>query len=217
MAVILPQFDLFYAPVPKVACTSLKLLFFSAENGRPFEPFVVNGRTRHIHNAAYATTLHADLPLARLADMHRVAVIRDPVERLISAYRNRVRNHRELARESAPAKFAKTGLDPDPDLGTFVDRLEDYAALSPSIHHHTRPMVDFLGPDPGWFSELYTLAELDRFLADMRARTGQPLTLPHVQTGGPKLDAGALTAAQLRKLRDVYAADYKAFGATLEA
>ena len=74
-----------------------------------------------------------------------------------------------------------------------------------------------LGPDPDWFSELYTLAELDRFLADMRARTGQPLTLPHVQTGGPKLDAGALTAAQLRKLRDVYAADYRAFGALLEA
>lgn len=217
MAVILPQFDLFYAPVPKVACTSLKLMFFEAENGRPFEPFVVNGRPRHIHNAAYAATLHADLPLARLTDMHRVAVIRDPIERLISAYRNRVRHHRELAHERAPARFAETGLAPDPDLGTFVDRLEDYADLSASIHHHTRPMVDFLGTDPAWFSEIYTLAELDRFLADMRARTGQPLTLPHVQTGGPKLDMDALTPAQRRKLRGFYAADYAAFGAILDA
>ena len=46
MPVILPDHKLSYFFVPKVACTSLKYMFYEVENGRRFEPFRINGNPR---------------------------------------------------------------------------------------------------------------------------------------------------------------------------
>lgn len=209
MTVILPDHKLFYAAVPKVACTSIKYMFFEFENGVPFTKFKVNGKVRHIHTAAYPSLLREKFPEARIAGFHRVAVLRDPVERLLSAYGNRILKHRTLSRKKTALP---DGLPADPDLDAFVDNLEAYARHSPIIRHHILPMVDFLGNDPGYFVRLYPMQDLDRFVQDMSERLGTDLHLGRHQSGGPRLGTDRLSSARIAKLRDIYREDYRAFG-----
>ncbi len=212
MTVILPDAKLFYASVPKVACTSIKHMFFEYENGFEFRPYTANGRRHHIHNAAYKGLIREKFPERQIADFHRVAVLRDPVSRFLSAYGNRVIFHKELSRTKAGAKLRELGLEPMPSLELFIERLDDYRKAHYSIFHHTRPMVDFLGDDPAYFARLYRMDELDLFVRDMSERLATTLTLPRKQTGGPKFRAEDLTAAQTDIIRRHFARDYEVFG-----
>ncbi len=212
MAVILDTHALFYAAVPKVACTALKEALFALENGFPFRGYRINGQPRHIHNSGYPTLLRGRYPEARIAGYHRVAFVRDPVRRFLSAYANRVVALKELTRAKAGPALAARGLPETPSLAQFIDRFEAYADASASIAHHTRPMVEFLGDDPDYFARLYRLDEMARFIDDIAARTGHQLQVAHRQTGGPKIAPDTLSTAQRRKIEAHYASDYAAFG-----
>jgi hypothetical protein len=200
-----------YLAVPKVACTSLKSMFFEVENGRSFEPYVANGRKVHIHNV-YPSLNFSDVPKPRIADHARFALVRDPVKRFLSCYSNRVLHLKELSQANAGAALAGRDLAPDPDLGMFIDRLDDYRAASVSIRHHTNPLVTFLGRDPGYFAGLYRIEQIDTLIRALSDRLGRDLVAGRLQTGGPKLDVGLLTAAQLAQLRARYAEDYRVYG-----
>lgn len=212
MAVLLPSHRLFYGAVPKAACTSIKYMFFEFENGVPFAKFRVNGKVRHIHTAAYPTLMRGKYPEAAIAGFHRVAVLRDPVERLLSAYGNRVVKHRGLRSKLGRKTTLPDGLDPAPDLGAFIDNLEAYTRHSRMIEHHVRPMVDFLGDDPDYFAQLYPMGKLDDFVRDMSERLGAELRLGRHQTGGPRFSRDQLDARRRARLEDFYRADYRAFG-----
>ncbi len=140
-------------------------------------------------------------------------MVRDPVRRFLSAYGNRVLHHRELSWKLAGRKLRELGLEATPDLDLFIDRYEDYPQAHPSILHHTRPMVDFLGSDPDYFARVYRFEELPQFVADISERIGRPVEIGHEQTGGPKFKPSDLSAAQLRKLQEIYKRDYEVFGA----
>lgn len=212
MPQILPKSRIAYLPVPKVACTSIKQMLFEAENGTRYTPRQrANGRMIYIHEV-YPAVPYAELDLAELADLHRIAVVRDPVKRVLSAYGNRVVSHRELSAAKAGPRLAAANLPTDPDLATFLEHFEAYCAAIPTIYHHTRPQVDFLGQDPAWLSQLYRFSELGVLADDVRRMTGTQVALPWLQTGGPKISPADLTPQQDRKLRDLYAADYTVFG-----
>lgn len=212
MSVVLDQYELFYAAVPKVACTSVKHMFFVIENGRRFEPFTINGHPKQIHNVAYRSFLREVYPEQRIASYHRVALVRDPIKRFLSAYSNRVLHHRELSMDKAGKKLRALGLQPRPDLDMFVERHAEYLEAHPSILHHTRPMSDFLGTDAGYFSKLYALDNMDQFVRDIAARTGKEVEIGREQTGGRKFKPSDLTGAQIDKIKAYYASDYRTFG-----
>jgi len=212
MSVILNQYKLFYAAVPKVGCTSLKGMFFKLENDRAFVPYTVNGQSKNVHNMGYRTMLRDTYPEWRIRDFHRVALVRDPIKRFLSAYSNRVLHHKELSQKLAGDKLTALNLQPDPELDLFVERFEDYLQTHPSILHHTRPMVDYLGADTGYFSKLYPLQDMDQFARDISERTGKELAVGHEQTGGRKFKPSDLSEAHTRKLKDYYEADYRVFG-----
>ena len=77
MSVFLWKKNLTYVSIPKVACTSIKHMFFEIENGRPFQPFKISGQFWHIHNF-YRGYAFEDLPHPRIADHRRLTVVRDP-------------------------------------------------------------------------------------------------------------------------------------------
>lgn len=216
MSVILDKEKVFYAAVSKIACTSIKLAFYQLENEVPFQPFLVNGKWKSIHNIGYRSLLRDFYPEGRIASFFRVALVRDPVDRFLSAYGNRVMHHRELSVQKAGEALTQLDLAPTPDLDLFVDRYEDYLQAHPSILFHTRPMVDFLGPDPSYFSRLYTLRQMDAFAADISERTGRDLVIGRHQTGGPKLARQDLTKARLDKVKSLYEKDYASYGSYFE-
>lgn len=211
MSVVLDDHSLFYASVPKVACTSIKLMFFKLENGFPFKGYIINGKRRHIHQY-YNGSLWEKTPHKRIKGYHRVTLVRDPVDRFLSAYKNRVLQLKELSFEKAGPKLANLGLDYDPDLSVFIERFDDYYSASNSIHHHTRPMIDFLGEDATYYSKIYPLREMKKFVTDISNYVGSDLEIGNFQKSGSNLNKDDLSRAQLDKIKSFYRFDYSAFG-----
>ena len=172
---------------PKSAGTSARALLFELENGRPFEPYRVQGK--EIDANAILTNFRFDrVDHEALAGFHRIAIIRDPVRRFLSAYTNRVLHYRELSEDVVGDKLAKRGLTPDPDLDTFVDNITRYTKVSNPIRRHTRDQQMFLGPNTDYFDAVFRVEDLGAFPKHLEDRYGcPPLTLPRLQTGGPKI------------------------------
>jgi hypothetical protein len=185
MPLSLPRLGLCYHPIPKVACTSLKKAFYRLENGHDFP-----GGDIH---AEY----HRTEPLAVFDDqtpdaLLRIAVVRDPIARLVSAYNNRVMGHRELAPDRIDLDLARRlFLVPDPDPDFFFLNIDRYRTLSFDIRHHTEPMTSFLGPSLRAFDRVFVFEELDRLADWLARRVGTPVRFVHEQVsepGGPRFE-----------------------------
>lgn len=212
MTAILDEFKLAYFAVPKVACTSIKTMFFELENGFPFRDFRTNGRAWWIHHF-YRSIPFDEQNHDRVADYRRIAVVRHPLQRLLSCYSNRVLHHRELSRDKALRPLRRAGLPYDPDLPTFVANLRGYMNAVETINHHAAPITDYLGKNHDYYARVYGMSDLDAFTADIQAIVGRSVVLPRLQTGGPKIGVEALSDAERKTLTDFYAADFEVYGA----
>ena len=212
MPCILPEHKLSYIPVPKIACTSLKNLFYQIENGRRFETYQINGRIRDIHKL-YPSMPFKDLNRTPMADHQRLAVVRDPLSRVLSCYRNRVAEKGALSEARVGPALAERNLKPDPSLSEFIGAFKRYQRVSPEVMHHSSPLSVFLGTDPSYYTKIYALSNIGEFVAHVSETVGQQLELEHLQTGGPKLSVEAdMTEQERAKIRRIFAEDYQIFG-----
>lgn len=214
MTVSLEKYRLLYVSVPKVACTSVKTAMFELENGFPFRDFHASGVLRHIHDLA----IYPALPFANVLTLLRpgmlkLALVRHPARRLLSCYANRVVHYRELSVKALGVNAFSESLPPDPDLPTFLDKLDGYRRISESIHLHSQPMTDFLGDDPGFYDHMFDISEISKFDDLVQRHTGQPFRSPHLQTGGPSVDMADISPARAEAIRARYDGDWRAFGA----
>ncbi|MEL7197128.1 MAG: sulfotransferase family 2 domain-containing protein [Pseudomonadota bacterium] len=209
MPVLLKQHKLFYADVPKVACSSIKRMFFEIENGFEFQAFKANAKHWHIHTF-YPGCLRGDFPEAVIQEYRRLAVVRDPIERFLSAYGNRVVHYGEASDQAVKKLGFFSRLKADPDLGEFIDSLEKYIEI-PSLNWHCKPMVEFLGSDPSYFHAIYDIRQMDDFVSDVSKTVGSEVKAGRHQAGGPKFSRNDLNTKQVAKLEAFYSEDYKAF------
>ena len=137
--------------------------------------------------------------------------IRDRIKRFLSAYSNRVLHHDKVNEDAVKSVGVFRKLRPRPELDEFVDRFEKYFEIS-EIRHHCRPMTHWLGDEPGYFHQVYSINQIQDFVDDVSTVIGKTAEIGRHQTGGPKLKPDLLTAKQTEKLRKFYDVDYKAFG-----
>ena len=208
MVHVMPRIKLAYFPVPKVACTSIKEFLYEIGYGRPYAPTERKDGTRIYIHQIIKTEEFDTLDLSRMDGFHRIAVVRDPIERFLSAFGNRVIYHRELSVDRAGPALARLGLPADPHLDAFIEHFAGYRAAVPSIRHHTDPAVAFLGTNPTYFTRVYRFSELAALAEDVRKLTGVTVQMPRRQTGGPKFARSALSPRQTARLQEFYAADY---------
>ncbi len=211
MAVHLFEHKLSYFSVPKIACTSLKHFFFEVENGFEFREYKASGREMHIHNAAYPCRPIAKEPRKLVRDHWKVAVVREPIGRLLSCYSHRVLYHNELDAVQLTPEDVERGMTTRPDLSTFIAHLERYSELSPSIEHHAAPMVRFLGSDAEYFDRIYRIDETGQLMEDVAERVGSSPKAQRLSRGGG-LKASQLTDEEQERLRTYYAEDFRVFG-----
>jgi hypothetical protein len=193
-----------YKSLPKNASTSIKAAIYEVEVG---EAFCKEKAGMHVHTYMKENK-NGDLCTCE----KRFVVIRDPVKRFLSAYKNRVLYHNELSEPFIKNKFLKYYWDIPhftPGLGQFIDDLEDYLLIKP-IFHHCRPMVEHLGgKSPEHFTHVYKFENINRFEEDLSELTGKEVVFGHRQTGGKKYSICDLTKMQMKKLIEFYKVDYE--------
>jgi len=183
----LPQHKLAVFFSPKVAGTSVRLFLLELENGFPFPTFQAQGEVKQIDGIIRNRPFREVRTNRKdIRGWEKVAIIRDPVKRLLSAYSNRVLHYRELSEDTNGPALAKVGLEPDPDVATFFGNFLAYRRVAGTIQRHFAPQSRFLGRSADYFDRVYRFEDLAPFEADMRARFGGQAAMPRSQTGGTK-------------------------------
>nr|WP_225612184.1 sulfotransferase family 2 domain-containing protein [Paracoccus sp. PAR01] len=154
-----------------------------------------------------------DKPLVVLGEIsRRIILVRDPLQRLLSAYSNRVVHHHERSPGKAQKQLTEHDLAPNPSLQEFIAKLPQYARAVETINHHMRSLVDYAGGGAGYYSRIYRMLAIGDMVSDISAVVGRLLTLARLQTGGPKIGIDALGSQDINTLLDFDAEDYRVFG-----
>jgi hypothetical protein len=198
---VLPEGKLAIFFSPKAAGTSVRAFLFEVENGYPLRPYKVQGVAADLTSLANRLVINNRFRLvdhASIADYERIAIVRDPVQRLLSAYSNRVVHYRELGREACGPALDAEGLQPDPDLGLFISNIAAYMRCSKQIARHFSHQDTFLGKSRGYYHRIFRVERLSEFADHINTQQGTCATLPRLQDGGPKIDFFALPAETRR-------------------
>ncbi|MEW9617678.1 sulfotransferase family 2 domain-containing protein [Shinella sp. S4-D37] len=213
MVVTIDKLKIAYFPVPKAANTSMKHLMHSIDTGGKFRTKhdEATGHLHHIHRE-YKTPKFSAINPGAYNRFFKIAIVRDPVERIISAWRNRVVHHKELEDEKCALSIKEIGLPEKPDLSEFVLHLDEYREINKSISVHTAPLTDFLGTSREYYDLIFDISESHQIEVFFSTLTGEKKKLPRKQTGGPPAERDKLPEDLIRKLEHAYESDYRVFG-----
>ncbi|MBS0122748.1 sulfotransferase family 2 domain-containing protein [Thetidibacter halocola] len=205
MVVALAAYRIAWMPLPKAACSSVK------EALARIDPAVTvpDAPTTHSWHQIYPTRRFRPHRWQGYGDHWRFCVVRDPLERLLSVYTNRVVQHRDLwnsRRLRDDPAFRDLPRDPDPD--TFFQQLPRYRLASSAIRHHAFPAWVFLGPELRDYDRVFRVAELDALAAALTERTGRWVVMPRRNRSAERLSADDLRPATLAALRALLAEEY---------
>lgn len=215
MTVILHDHKVAYFAVPKAACTTIKKALFQAEKGISFDATAYPGRPFSIHGV-YPTRLFKEVKKDEIVGYECFTVIRDPIERFLSAYRNRVLEKDEISKSKVSGKISELGLPLRPSLSTFISHLNEYRVVR-GIDHHVSPMTLFLGRNRDFYSRIYNISQSSEAIKRIQEITGRMISEEvHNSSNKNSAQPDELSAEQLKILKDVYAEDYEVFGDILE-
>ncbi|MFO7798651.1 MAG: sulfotransferase family 2 domain-containing protein [Rhodohalobacter sp.] len=200
---------LIYIPIPKNACTSIKQGLHQIEFGCIFDtnqpvnkPYV----DVHDYYKKRSDAFSSTDALESSTEFIRFAIVRDPVKRLISCYRNRVIDLEELKKNES--SLQKLGLDAMPDINTFVLNLKEYRRVSKSIEHHSRPQASFFGNNLNYLDKIFPFDEIDQLHQFLKTyRPG--LKFLKRKSGGTSFSVEELTDESLKSAVDFYHMDYQ--------
>lgn len=223
--IYLKKYKLAYIPVPKNACTTTKHFLYQLQNKREFESFEAGHKKFNIHNLMPTLQREKWNSLKFFDEIDRsntfiFAIVRDPLSRLLSCYKNRVLFHGDISKDIRACKKCKeAGLPEKPDINTFAQNLTFYQENCKSIEHHSRPQVDFIGKDPNFYSKIYPIQNINSELwDDLNNIAGEKILTPDkkLQTGGSKIVIDQLTSENSAKIKHLYTTDYKFLGGMLD-
>ncbi len=154
-------------------------------------------------------------------DYFKFCVVRDPLKRFVSAYRNRVMGHGELnVTRKGVRRLLTGGLKASPEINILVENMDTYQDAVRTIRHHTLPMVSFLGRDPSIYTQIFDIRDMGKLrdsLIQHWKNSGIDIDLdsvpaiPHEQILGPKIGIEILNKQSVDTLLDYYKEDYQTF------
>jgi Sulfotransferase family len=193
-----------YYPVPKAACTSLKLMFFELNEGQPFKAWK--------KATGYAGGIHVFFnirgrPKPDATGLTGLVVLRDPFARALSTYFDKVaRGVFQPKLVAAGFDFAAAGLDPRPGVGSFLANLAQYLKASPLLRRHASAVRQCC-PHPLHSARHVIRLEDAGALEAFVARLGLGMTLPR-RNVSKRPDRPKFTRAEFASALEVLAPDY---------
>jgi hypothetical protein len=243
------RYRILYSPIAKCACTSLKTMMVQLEAAKKSQEIVRLG-VHQVTDAFDTGMLLKNLPLARAKeilesdDYYKFAVIRDPINRAISAYIEKFVIQRTTVMNQLHTKHVvrsvQSGVDPDMERGiTFRQFVEFLVAQEPdTLDPHWVPQHHYLRGVP-CYTGIYNIHQLARLKQALEEWTATSINLGQLNTSVASPDSSAASAVDLfpaaleassklspgffmdqeltKALRQYYAEDDALFQKTLES
>ncbi len=211
MVIAVDAFKIAYMALPKAACSSVKEALARLDPAVRIPP--TDQITPYTWHDTYPTKRfrpHRWEPY-ETSEWFRFCVVRDPVQRLLSVYTNRVLQFNELKnsrkiREGRDYLPDDLPADPDPDF--FFQHLEHYKRGSSVIKHHALGAWLFIGPAPLRYDRVYKVEDLAELEADLSARSGRPVAMRRRNTSAQRLTLDDLRPETIDALRPFLRREY---------
>lgn len=175
MVEIVRSKKLAYFPIRKVGGTSIRRALEQVSEGP------------HDYIRTSARPLNAK-HIRMTRGMHRIAIVRDPVERFLSAYSHRIHDTNDLDAQFQDRWITRLfGLPLRPDIDTFCRHFRTYYIINDKIRRHFRYQRIYLGPDLGFYQKIYRLKNLQELSDDLSEIAGKAIEIPHLMVSGRKL------------------------------
>ena len=175
MPTICSAANLIFFPIPKVACTSLKVLFYQINNSVEWrDTRLAYGQVHTL--PGYGSLSYGATNLSDYGSFERIAVVRNPVERALSAYRDKARRV-VLSGTVSETKLKSAGLPLEPNPELFFSEIEQYFECAPVIREHMRPFSYYLGENIGEINRVFRLEELDKLAEFVGQCLGKPIEM----------------------------------------
>lgn len=187
-----------YVSMPKVACTSFGRIIFEIENNAQFVKDKLTIHDYYRKREPVVPTLDA------YSDFFKFAVIRDPVERFVSGYRNRVLKNLALAGRRG---YRKGRID-NPDINLFAFDLDRWMEQNLEIFAHLCPQYLRLGPSLATYNAIVPIETTEAFVGQLSERVGRNLAMPTNNASDSHVGLFSLSPEALEHLIKVYSKDY---------
>ena len=133
-------------------------------------------------------------PFKKIDVDEKCCLIRDPVNRFISCYNNRILYHQDLA-------FNNYSID------QVIEKLENNLFEN----KHFLPQSFWLGNNINYFTIVANVSNIKIFETQVNNFFENQILFPHIQTGKSELKI-SLNKEQLKKIKKIYSADYDLIG-----
>ena len=189
-------------PVPKSGCTTIKKLLWYMDSGFP-----VKG---DIHSASDTKDFNNLLKILKddkIKSYYKFCVVRDPVDRLISAYNHRVLAEREIKNNK------NISIKSNPTFFEFVNNLNTYRRI-PVINHHVSPMCRWLGTNANYYDKIFKLRDINTHIIPLlESKCGHKLAIDMSVNSSPHVIKRINISKDLeKKIKSIYKKDYNIFG-----
>ena len=193
MSVDVKELGLTYYPITKTGSTSIKYALMTLAGKETLVGDLDNDVHRHMGT-------HYTDPLRLLRDGRagRFTIVRDPLDRLLSAFSNRI-GHFDILRKSDGNALDRLGVAREPSLENFVLDIEKYCAVSSDLRLHIASPRCFVGSSLLQFDHVFRFERLEEVAAFLSARSGKTVDIPRLQTGGVKYKPADLSPEALAK------------------
>ena len=161
---------------------------------------------------------HIITPLARWRgrDHFRFTVIRDPMQRVLSAYGDRVADRDDIRRSGFSVLMCKLlGLNPSPGPEEFILNLKKYMMINDRIFRHVIPQVMYTGTDLSFYDAVYTVKEMDKLVDKINEMHGLDIEPAKRNAGKKKFTVDDLSPEAQDYIRQFYKKDYEVFASYL--
>lgn len=209
MVVHLKEHDLLVLTLAKGGGTTLKAFLYEIDFGEPFiytDENRVQGPYRY-----YPAKDFVDIPDEAKASRHRLAMVRDPVDRVLSCYRDKVVRGVYLG-GLRRGQLAEAGLPELPDLEEFIARLHEYRKVSLNLWGHTKTAITCFGDQPDWLTEIFDMSELQRIAHRIEEITGRTATLDHHNKTAEAGEKTTISRSAYDLLMEFYDEEYSLYG-----
>lgn len=133
----------------------------------------------------------------------RFCIIRDPVEKFVSAFTNRILFHRKPQVDITITDF----------INNFDNLLKQKLYKDAEIHFTTQ--VHYIGKTPNIYTHIFDIKELDKLKTLLQNTTGTVLPDLHLQKSG-NIEKPKLTEEQVQWVKNKYRIDYEVYGMWLK-